>query len=121
MTGSRVRTCVPILDTLRLQVTHPHGVSPHGLPASREIPINDLGAAARRHAAAGSRSSARFAVHSPAHRLAVWPAGRPLTGRPQPGKAPCSTANWAAGLDLGAGRQARAPVPPARPWLALPG
>jgi AraC family transcriptional regulator len=37
-----VRT--PILDTLRLQVTHPRGVSPYRPPASHEIPINDLGA-----------------------------------------------------------------------------
>jgi hypothetical protein len=44
MTGSRVRTCVrtPILDTLRLQVTHPCSVSPPDPPASHEIPINDL-------------------------------------------------------------------------------
>jgi integrase len=39
-----VRT--PILDTLRLQHTHPPGVSPNTPPANGELPVNDLDAAA---------------------------------------------------------------------------
>ena len=44
MTGSRVRTCVntPILDTLRLTVTDPSGVSPDTLTSSHEPPVNNL-------------------------------------------------------------------------------